>query len=66
MWKLMAILWRYTNATDSFNSKVKITGQTDDDGEIDNIEIMVPLNYLSNFYGEPLKYLYLIVKLILF
>ena len=30
------------NATDSFNSKAKITGQTDDDGEIDNVEIMVP------------------------
>ena len=33
-----------TNATDSFNFKVKITGKTDNDGEIDNIEIMVPLN----------------------
>ena len=31
------------NATDSFNSKAKMTGQTDDDGEIDNVEIMVPL-----------------------
>ena len=38
------------NATDSFNSKAKITGQTDDDGEIDNVEIMVPLKYLSNFW----------------
>ena len=38
------------NVTDSFNSKSKITGQTDDDGEIDNIEIMVPLKYLSNFW----------------
>ena len=36
------------NATDSFNSKAKITGQTDDDGEIGNVEIMVPLRYLSN------------------
>ena len=42
------------NATDSFNSKVKIAGQTDNDGKTDNIEIMVPLRYLSNF-GEPLK-----------
>ena len=25
------------NATDSFNSKAKVTGQTDDDGEIDNV-----------------------------
>ena len=37
------------NATDSFNFKTKITGQTDDD-EIINIEIMVPLKYLSNFW----------------
>ena len=38
------------NPTDSFNSKVKITGQTDDDGEIDYFEIVVPLKYLSNFW----------------
>ena len=32
------------NATDSFNSKVKVTGQTDDDddGEIYSVEIVVP------------------------
>ena len=33
------------NATDSFNSRSKLTGQTDDDGEIDNMKIMVPLKY---------------------
>ena len=38
------------NATDSFNFKAKITGQTGNDGEIDNPEIMVPLKYLSNFW----------------
>ena len=38
------------NATDSFNSKAKITGQIDDNREIDNVEIMVPLKYLSNFW----------------
>ena len=38
-----------TNATDSFNFKAKLTGQTDNDGEIDNVEIMVLLKYLSNF-----------------
>ena len=38
------------NATDSFNFKAKITGQTDDDGEINNVEIMVPLKYLNNFW----------------
>ena len=36
------------NLTDSFNFKVKITGQTGDDGT-KNVEIMVPLKYLSNF-----------------
>ena len=37
------------NATDSFNFKTKITNQTDDDGRLD-VEIMVPLKYLSNFW----------------
>ena len=37
------------NATDSFNFKTKITGQTNDNGII-NVEIMVPLKYLSNFW----------------
>ena len=31
------------NATDSFNFKAKRTNQTDDDGKINNVEIMVPL-----------------------
>ena len=43
-----------TNATDSFNSNAKITGQTDNDGEIDNVETMFLLKYFNNF-GEPLK-----------
>ena len=37
------------NATDSFNFKTKITDHTNDNGII-NIEIMVPLKYLSNFW----------------
>ena len=37
------------NTTDSFNFKAKITGQTGDDGT-KNVEIMVPLKYLSNFW----------------
>ena len=37
------------NLTDSFHFKVKFTGQTDDDGTKD-VEIMVPLKYLSNFW----------------
>ena len=36
------------NVTDSFYFKEKITGQTDDNGT-KNVEIMVPLKYLSNF-----------------
>ena len=38
------------NATDSFNFKTKITAQTDDDGQINNVEIIVPLKYLINFW----------------
>ena len=37
------------NATDSFNFKTKITGQTNNDGII-NIEIIFSLKYLSNFW----------------
>ena len=37
------------NTTDSFNFKAKITGQTGDDRTKD-VEIMVPLKYLSNFW----------------
>ena len=47
------------NATDSFNFKTKITGQTADNnnngniaGRV-NIEIMVSLKYLSNFWRTP-------------
>ena len=47
------------NATDSFNFKNKITGQTaanNNDGNIAgrvDVEVMVPLKYLSNFWGTP-------------
>ena len=37
------------NAIDLFNLKTKITDQTNNDGII-NVEIMVPLKYLSNFW----------------
>ena len=37
------------NLTDSFNFKVKITGQTGNDGT-KNVERIVPLKYLSNFW----------------
>ena len=37
------------NATDSFNSKAKIAGQTGGNGT-KGVQIMVPLKYLSNFW----------------
>ena len=37
------------NLTDSFNFKIKITGQTGNDGTKD-VEIIVSLKYLSNFW----------------
>ena len=37
------------NATDSFNFKAKITCQTDDNGTKE-VEIMIPLKYLSSFW----------------
>ena len=37
------------NSTDSFKFKAKITGQTGNDGTKD-VEIIVPLKYLSNFW----------------
>ena len=43
-----------TDETDSSKFKTKITGQTDNDGRIDNVEIMVPWKYLINFW-ELLK-----------
>ena len=43
------VMFRGNNATNSFNFKAKITGQTDDDGTKD-VEIIVPLKYLSNFW----------------
>ena len=43
------IVFAENNLTDSFNFKVKFTGQTGDNGT-KNVEIMVPLKYLSNFW----------------
>ena len=60
--KISRNLWQYCKeipvvnkkgnivATDSLNFKTKITGQTNDDGRIDNVEIIVPLKYFSNFW----------------
>ena len=38
------------NTTDSFNFKAKITGQTANNGGINNAETIVPFKYLSNFW----------------
>ena len=43
------IVFDVNNVTDSFNFKVKITGRTGNNGTKD-VEIMVPLKYLSNFW----------------
>ena len=43
------IVFDVNNVTDSFNFKVKFTGQTGINGT-KNVEIMVPLKYLSNFW----------------
>ena len=43
------IVFDADNTTDSFKFKAKITGETRDDGTKD-VEIMVPLKYLSNFW----------------
>ena len=42
------VIFNGANDTDSLNFKSKIIGQTNDDGDIENVEIMVPLKYLSN------------------
>ena len=42
--------FKVANTTDSFNFKAKITVYTDNNGWIDNVERMVPLKYLSNFW----------------
>ena len=54
------------NASDSFNFKTKITGQTNNNERINNVEIMVPLKYLSNFWRtQEMPLIYCEVELIL-
>ena len=56
--KTSGSLWQYfrdepdDNLADSesFNSKIKITGKTPGDDNEKDVEIMVPLKYLSNFW----------------
>ena len=54
------------NATDSFNFKTKITGQTDHNGRIDDVKIIVSLKYTSNFrtfLETPIVNFHLLCKL---
>ena len=59
--KTSGSLWQYyrdesnDNLADSesFKSKIKITGKAPDDGNEKDVEIMVPLKYLSNFWRTP-------------
>ena len=39
-----------TNETNSFKFHLKITDQTGNCGKIDNVEIMIPLKYVSTFW----------------
>ena len=56
--KISGSLWHYYKDdpndnlanSESFKSKVKITGKTPDDGKTKDVEIIVPLKYLSNFW----------------
>ena len=56
--RTLGSLWQYyrdepnDNLTDSesFKSKIKITGKTLNNGNKKDVEIMVPLKYLSNFW----------------
>ena len=43
------VAFNAAHVTYSFNFKEKVTGQTDDNGTKD-VEIIIPLKYLSNFW----------------
>ena len=44
------VIFNGANDTDSFNFKSKIIGKSNDHRYIENVEIMIPLKYLSNFW----------------
>ena len=56
--KTCGSLWQYYKdepndniaRSESFKSKVKITGKTPEDGNTKDVEIILPLKYLSNFW----------------
>ena len=57
-WKTSGSLWQYyknnpndnMTQSESFISKIKITEKTPADGNTKDVEIIVPLKYLSNFW----------------
>ena len=59
--KTTGSLWQYfrdepgdnIEDSESFKSKIKNTGKTPDDDNEKDVEIMVPLKYLSNFWRTP-------------
>ena len=68
-------LWQYYKddpndniaGPESFKSKIKITGKTPDVGNTKDVEIIVTLKYLSNFWRTlEIPLIRLIVQLILF
>ena len=52
--KTSGSLWQYyrdePNDSESCKSKIKITGKTPDNGNEEDVKIIVPLKYLSNFW----------------
>ena len=56
--KTSGSLWQYfrdepdndIEDSESFKSKIKITGKTPNNNNVNDVEIMVPLKYLSNFW----------------
>ena len=56
--KISGSLWQYfrdelddgLGDSELFKSKIKITGKTPHDDNVQHVEIMVPLKYLSNFW----------------
>ena len=71
--KISGNLWQYYKEepndnlanSESFKSKLKITGKTPADGNTKDVKIIVLLKYLSNL-GELLKCRWLIVNLVFF
>ena len=59
--KTTGSLWQYFRddlndnlaESESFKSKIKITGKTPNNNSVKNVEIMVPLKYLSNCWRTP-------------